>query len=298
MNKICRYCKTKNASSKEHLIANARLTAIKAHKIDNQNNDNIRKTYKGITCESCNNELGRYEEATLYNLAYATIWKILAGNVNGVFTDKNYLLSNTPNRDIESYEQQFLKIIQTQDAIIPNNTFRFDFYPNKTIIENHFGKAYLNHNFKIKDEKGNPLEGVAVLIKDNSASKQEKCYTSISDSDGSAFLSVLAHAELVKIVAEELLITNEETGEFIIKKIDVIIYLSISFSFAHRLIFILPIIGGFQTTWENALCSIQHKDFLKILQDNLEDITITNLIQYFQDDEIENLLQMKNKDKK
>jgi len=92
----CRFCKNKKASSKEHLIANSRLKDISSIHSENRPNDNVRKKFKGITCEEFNNNLGKYEGKKWSGLAYATAWKILAGNINKAF-DKHpaHQLKNT-----------------------------------------------------------------------------------------------------------------------------------------------------------------------------------------------------------
>jgi hypothetical protein len=71
----CRYCKVNNASSREHLIANRRITQINSYKTSKEINDNIPKIFKKITCEPCNNELGKYEDKGGHNLAHAKFGK-------------------------------------------------------------------------------------------------------------------------------------------------------------------------------------------------------------------------------
>jgi hypothetical protein len=143
----CIFCAEKNASSKEHLIANSRLRRIQSLKAEKQRNDNIRKKYKKITCEDCNRKLGQYEARQSVNLAYSTIWKILAGNINNAFTDQDYILSNTQGDSIQSFEKQIREVIEGE-YILPANTFAFDIEIPRDFPIN-FGLATFNYMQKL-----------------------------------------------------------------------------------------------------------------------------------------------------
>ena len=165
MIKRCVFCTERNASSKEHLIANSRLKRIQSFKAEEQRNDNIRKKYKKITCEICNRRLGKYEEKSPVTLAYSTAWKILAGNINGTFTDQDYILSNTKEEGVKSYEKQIRKIIEGE-FILPANTFAFDIENGNSFAIN-FGIATFNYKTEIVDENGHPVEDALLYLKDN-----------------------------------------------------------------------------------------------------------------------------------
>ena len=280
---ICKYCKEKNASSKEHLIANSRLISINSFKERNETNDNIQKTYKKITCENCNNELGKYEEKEWYNLAYATIWKVLAGNINAAFKRQpDYLLKNTSISTIQFFEQQFLDIIKTE-KIIPGNTFKFDFDPMNSALTNKFGLAVKSVVFKPVDENGKPIERVKIFSKDKGGGSNEGGYTVSTDETGKAELNILTRVELVRVVEEISTLTNLDTNEKRTFKTDFLIYVSFN-SNSHRLIFILPLIHQINTSWSNARIQLKHRDFLKIIQENFTELKITGLNEYFKRD--------------
>jgi hypothetical protein len=263
------------------LIANSRLITINSFKENGETNDNIQKTYKKITCEPCNNELGKYEELKWSNLSYATVWKVLAGNVNCAFDrSPEYLLNNTDKLTIESFEEQMFDIIKTK-KIIPENTFKFDFNPMKSDLTNKFGVAVKSVKINPVDESGKPIEGVKIFVKDKGGGSKEKGYTASSDKNGNAELNILTRVELVRILKEELTITNSKTKETKDIKIDFLVYISFN-SNNHRLVFLLPLIGKINTGWVNSDIEIKHRGFLKILQDNFEELSILELTKYFE----------------
>ena len=279
MNKSCRYCHEKPASSKEHLIASSRLSRIKSFKEEDNRNDNIRKTFKGITCSDCNNELGKYERDRWSNLAYATIWKVLAGNINSAFSSKEHQLTKTTKEDIELYEKQVLESIQKKLSLVAN-TFHFDFDSNSLIKKNQHTTALKKVCLNLVDESGNPVEGAKVYTKDKGGSEDEKGYLTESNVDGKAELKILMAYESVFVVPEKITITNQSTFANFCKEIDFIIYMSFDAN-QHRLIVILPIIGKIQTKWNDAELAITHKSFLDIAKEYVKDINITNVVPYF-----------------
>lgn len=280
---ICRYCKEKNASSKEHLIANSRLASINSFKAKKETNDNIQKTYKKITCENCNNELGKYEEKKWSNLAYATIWKVLAGNINDAFKRQpDYLLKNTSKSTIKFFEQQFLDIIK-KEKIIPGNTFKFDFDPMDSDLTKKFGLAVKPVVLKTVDENGKPIEGVKIFSKDKGGGSNEGGYIASTDGTGKAELNILTRVELIRVVEETSTLTNLDTNEKKSFKTDFLIYVSFN-SNSHRLLFILPLINQINTNWSNARIQLLHRGFLKIIQENFTELKITCLNEYFKSD--------------
>lgn len=265
MIKRCVFCTERNASSKEHLIANSRLKRIQSFKAEEQKNDNVRKKYKKITCEGCNRSLGKYEAESPVNLAYSTAWKILAGNINGAFTDQDYILRSTEEDGVKSYEEQLRNIIEGE-YILPANTFTFDIEIDNSFAIN-FGVATFNYRARIEDENG-PVEDALFCLKDNAGSEKEGEYSATSDEDGNCNLEILVAIELVRVFTSELTLRNVETGEVLVKNIDFIFYISLDS--LHRLILILPIIGATQTPWENSEVQFIHRDFLEIIWENFE----------------------------
>lgn len=269
-NKVCRYCGLRPASSKEHLIANSRLTRIKSLKYPGQPNDNVRKTFKGITCEPCNKELGKYEEGRWSSLAYATVWKILAGNLNSSFSDPSHKLSNSDVPYISSWEEILQLVVRDGHQVLPLLTFSFDFDPSSLKSDYSHTVAVQKIKISLKNEVGDPIQGGILYAKDKKGSSLNSAYVGISDAGGMAESTVLIALESVCVVAEELCIENTENGEKIFKLIDFIIYISFDFN-RHRLVLILPLIGDLQTPWPNCNLRASHKGFISILQKHIKE---------------------------
>ena len=278
--KICRYCFERPPSSKEHLIADRRLSRIKSFKEIEYRNNNIRKTFKKITCETCNKELGRYEDRSLLNLAYSTVWKILAGNINLAFFADYHKLKNSDISCIAHYESELLSIVKDDKAIMPFHTFYFDFDPASLPPISFHTAAVKNIKHIITDEAGNPIERAKVFFKDKAGSESEAGCIGISDSQGIAELGILMCLESVYVVPEVLWIENISSDEIISKVIDFIIYISFD-SNRHRLIVILPIFGSLHTSWPNANIRTTHKDFFSMAREYVREIKITSLRSYF-----------------
>ena len=278
--KKCRYCKKWAARSKEHIIVNSRLRSINKFKNPTQKNDNVRKTYKNITCNECNHALGEYESNSWSSLAYSTIWKILAGNANDAFEeDSEYILMHSDRDCIKHYENQILKCIKFNNVGIPDNTFSFSIDSNTVDPENKPGKAVKKVVFRTIDESGRPIKGAAVYMKPKGGSDKEKGYYSQSNEKGEASLSVLMRLEMVKIVSEKITIRNDYTKEIIYKDIDIIIYFSFNPD-NHRTLVILPLICKYNTGWPNTPFKLSHKGFLGIAQDYISEIRIVDLKPY------------------
>ena len=276
--KKCRYCRNSDATSREHIIVDSRLRSINKFKNSTQRNDNIPKTYKNITCKECNQILGEYESTKWSFLAYATIWKILAGNANDAFTKKSeYILKHSDKRCIEYFENVLLAAIKSKNLVLPEYTFTFDIEPKTLNSENKLGKAIQSAVVRcVGDELGLPIEGVVVYLKPKGGSDKEKGYYSQSNESGEASLNILMRLEMIKIVSERLTIQNSITKEEICKNIDVIIYVSLNLE-NHRTLVILPLLGTYNTGWPNTPLKTSHKGFLKIVQNHISDIKIVGL---------------------
>ena len=275
--KKCRYCQNCDASSREHIIVNSRLRSINEFKDTAQRNDNVRKTYKNITCEVCNHILGEYESKRWSFLAYSTIWKILAGNVNNAFEEgSEYVLKHSNKRCIKHFEDTLLTAVKSKNTVLPTNTFTFSVDLKTLDPENKSGKAIKNIIIKCVDESDQPIKGTAVYIKPKGGSDEERGYYSQSDEKGKASLSVLMRLEMVKIVCEKLVIQNDYTKEEIYKNIDIIIYVSLDLD-NHRTIVILPLICKYTTRWPNTPINLSHKELLRIVQNHISDIRIVEI---------------------
>jgi hypothetical protein len=111
------------ASSKEHVIHNSRRKSLRKK---GANLDNQQAQYKGITCSKCNEYLGRKEEKYNSSLAISTLWKVLAGNINGLF--KNHPWTLTKNTD-EATLRVYLEILKdafVNDKVFPQNMLGYD----------------------------------------------------------------------------------------------------------------------------------------------------------------------------
>jgi hypothetical protein len=270
----CRYCKDKNPSSKEHLVANRRLIQINSFKQLEEINDNVPKTFKKITCESCNNELGKYEDKSAFNLAHATIWKILAGNINNAFERyPEYILKISSLKTININEEQLLNIIK-ENLILPELTFTFSFDAQKSIFQNRFGEAVKKIVSKVLDENGNPIEDAVFYSKDSFLNNNDSGYISKSNKNGEINIDILTRIEKIKIIKENIHINNE------IKEIEIIIYISFDAN-NHRLILIFPLIGEIKIGLKNKFIEIIFEDLLIILQKHLPEISITELKNYY-----------------
>lgn len=274
----CRYCRTNNASSKEHLVANRRLSQINSFKNPEEINDNVPKTFKKITCETCNNELGKYEDKSEFNLAHATIWKILAGNINNAFERySQYTLNNSSIRTIAICEEQLFNTIQNS-LILPNLTFTFSFDAQKSVFQNRFGEAVSKNIPKVFDINGNPLDDVTLYSKDSFPNNNDIGYFAKSNNYGEFDLSILTNFEKIIIVKEniQIFIDNIETRS----DIDIIIYVTYNAN-NHRLILFYPLIGEIQNVKYNSIVEINFRDFLLILNSHIPEFAITELNEYF-----------------
>ncbi len=282
--KICRYCHKNTASSREHLIVKAMLSRINLLRSDDIKDDNIRKTFKNITCPECNNTLGQYEGKTITNLVYATVWKILAGNANSASFSEEHCLKNTGIEVIESHEKQLLEIIKGGERVLPNNTFYFDFDTNSVSDKSSYTMVSQKFRVRVVNEAGDPIEGASVAT--GGDSKHNAAYFTKTNSDGRTELQILRIYHAVFVTSEELIIENQHTLESFSKEVDVIISLSYN-SHGHRVIVVLPLVGTIQTGWKNSYIRFTYKkSYLDIVRNNIKDINITSLSPYFSEDNL------------
>lgn len=145
MNKKTRGCLfnskdcTKIASSKEHIIHNSRREFLRKK---GANLDNQKAQYKGITCAKCNEYLGRKEGKYNSSLAISTVWKVLAGNINGVFENHPWTLTQNTDKGTLNCYLQILKDAFIFDKIFPENMLGYDL--SYTTTTDKKGEAKLN----------------------------------------------------------------------------------------------------------------------------------------------------------
>ena len=279
--KKCRFCKVNNASSKEHLIADSRLRTINSFKSSTETNDNIQKTYKKITCEACNNKLGVYEEKYRHNLAYATIWKLLGGNINKSFDRQNeFYLNNSLYPAIELFEHLMLDVIRN-NKILQQHTFKFDLDPENSEFTNKFGFAAKKVVIKPVDESGMPIEGVKVFVKDKGGGKDEKGYISSSNECGVAELNILTRIESIRIIKETIFVEASNNGWKLKVDFDMIIYLSFD-SNSNRLLVILPLLHNLETQHGELIVElIDEAFFLKSFRRSFPELKVVSIEKYF-----------------
>lgn len=279
--KKCRFCRLNNASSKEHLIADSRLRTINSFKNAADANDNIQKTYKKITCEACNNKLGKYEEEHRHNLAYATIWKLLAGNINESFDRQNeFYLKNPTSPTIELFENMMLDVIKGK-SILPLHTFKYDLDPTSSEFENKFGFAAQKVVIKPVDENGMPIEGVKVFAQDKGGGEDEKGYIISSNEDGIAEFNILTRIESIRIIRETIIV--EPSSEDLKLKIDfeIIIYLSFD-SNSNRVLVILPLLHNLKTDYGELIITLfDEAFFLRSLRKSFPELEVVSIEKYF-----------------
>ena len=277
--KLCRYCRLNSSSSREHVIANSRLRDLR--NFQTNIGENLQKQFKGITCESCNNKLGnQYESLSPINQAYATIWKILAGNVNNVFSKApDFQISKTPRDELHFFEDRFLEVLR-ENKILLENTFHFDWDAERDFID-HYGVATKKVLHKATDYLGNPLGAVKVSFKDRAGSHKEKAYTIETGPDGAGQMEMGMHVELARVVTEDLRIKNLENNVTHTIPADIIIYISQAIN-AHRIavIIILPCITI--SEWPFSKFDFYHSDFLSILKIHFPEFKFKALNPFFE----------------
>ncbi|OYU13025.1 MAG: hypothetical protein CFE38_05365 [Comamonadaceae bacterium PBBC1] len=203
---------TKIASSKEHLISSKRLNQIKlTNKILTNANDNIKKTYKHITCESCNNELGIYESKSEINLGYATIWKLLAINYSKQEIKINYLkFKNTSLLTIFKFMTILQKCIK-ENGVFENSTFVFDYYLGAK-VEPTYNQGIFQSSIKSVDENGNPIEDVNIYISTNGFHSGDRGFATKSDESGTAKIRILKNADYLNIFSVPFYVVDHARG--------------------------------------------------------------------------------------
>ncbi|MCP5142442.1 MAG: hypothetical protein H6980_08845 [Gammaproteobacteria bacterium] len=126
MTKDCLYrgqnCTTA-ASSKEHVINNSRRKLIQKLGADLGNE---KARYKGITCNNCNRELGKHEARTWSELAIATMWKVVAGNINQVFINIPWARTTVTDIDTLTHYSDILRDALINEKVFPENMLTYD----------------------------------------------------------------------------------------------------------------------------------------------------------------------------
>lgn len=279
--KICRLCRINQASSKEHLIANSRLKTLNDYKENSETNDNIQKTYKKITCESCNNSLGEYERIRWCYLAYATVWKLLAGNLNSAFDrQRDFILENSSFHTIDMFEKFMADLIRSKN-ILPLYTFKFSLDPMKSELENKFGFAKQQVKLKAVGENDDPISSGTFFTQDKGGGEKEKGYIAAVNKNGSADLSILSRIEIIRIVkhAIEIQVFNEKSKEKI--DFDIIVYVSLDGG-GHRLLLGLPLISMTEIgSGQHISKSFDESFFLPIFKKCLPELEIISIEKYF-----------------
>lgn len=280
MSRVCRFCRSRPASSREHVVARSRLKTINSFKSDQERNDNIKKEYRGITCDKdspergCNNAIGKYEEFSWSNLAQATVWKVLAGNINQVFTEDWLIISNAPPDTILHYEDMLCSAIKSNSKF-PDLTYTFDLDASNSELFSKFGIASKSVHFRAR-------QGAAFYSKDSAASNEDAGYLAEANEQGEAELNVLMRLETIEVVTGEAELINLESGERKLFVADYIIYLSADAN-SHRIAFILPLVGGIVTGWSaEAAIEVGKANFLDILNKNMSNLKITKISPYFE----------------
>lgn len=281
----CLYCNENKADSNEHLIVDRRIKRINSFKTDQEKNDNIQKDFKKITCEPCNNRLGEYEEKSTWNLAYATIWKIIAGNINKAFNRlPEYYFGITSDKTIKFYENLLLNVVK-KELILPKNTFDFDFNPMNSSLSNKFGFATKKILINPVNEKGEPIEGAKIYTKDKSGSGTENGYIATSDKNGKAELKILTAIEKIRVVKETIKINNSNDLNSKEKNIEFesIVYLSFNAN-GNRLICILPLLHSVSTDWGDIIIELFDENFfLKTINKAFPEMEIVTIRKFFKE---------------
>ena len=109
---------TNYATSKEHVVHNSRRKLLRSK---GATLGNEQAQFKGITCENCNEFLGRYEEKSVSSLALSTVWKVLAGNLNRAFGRANWAETKHSSRiDLEEHAEFLRKVFINQGELREN----------------------------------------------------------------------------------------------------------------------------------------------------------------------------------
>lgn len=265
---------TEKASSKEHLISAKRLNAIKKTNKDSADtNDNIQKTYKHITCEECNNELGIYESASNINLGYATVWKLLA---------INYSEQNIKNYDLKlkySTQDAIFELMTTlrecigNEGVFESHTFVFDFYIGAA-IEPKYNQGIHRNSIKIADEDGNPIEGACVYIKTNGFHSGDKGLLTTSNPLGHAEIRMLKNADYLNIFSTPFCVTDHRLGFISETFIEWIIYVILNID-GERILIAMPLLEKNlkQYLFEEIYINTLHE----IITNNFQELEIKNL---------------------
>jgi hypothetical protein len=276
---ICQWCLKKRANSKEHLIVSKRLKEVRSKKLISERNDNVTKTFKGITCKDCNKLLKDYEERDSATLSYVTVWKLLAGNMNNKFSGhQNFLLVNSSCETIKFFGDMLKSAIQNGN-VFPNNTFRYSIDLNKWTAKNDTYSYVSNDPLTITAGKtGLPLEGARVYVSGNN--EDDIGVVKETGKDGRTELTLPMRVEKLYIIADEIRIENISTGETINKTIDFVFYISHRAEL-DRIIFFIPLQGKMNTPWKYSVVSIHQKNVRDLININMPEYGICKIRPYF-----------------
>ena len=272
---------TRTASSKEHLLANKRLSLIKAtNGKDEKVNDNIRKKYTHITCENCNNELGMYEAKSETNLAYATIWKLLALNYSGSsISTRDLQIKNAPLSVIESHLISLKKCIEA-NGIFQDQTFTFN-YAIGAKVDPKFNQGIFKGTLNVTDKKGNPIEGVIVYVKTNGFHEGNEGLIESSDESGLVPIKILKHADYLQVFSNSICFVDRPSGLILERTIDWIVYICLNATTQRHLIAfplldeeVLPCFS--MEIYESTLDSIHKEHFADLKISNLKSFRSLN----------------------
>jgi len=129
------------ASSKEHVINNSRRIFIKNR---GANLGNTKARFRGITCSNCNSYLGSIEEKTYSGLAIATLWKVLAGNINNAFERAPWAQIHYTDLITIKNTLDILRNALLEAKVFPENMFGYNLtYSGVSCVDGKFSMSVL-----------------------------------------------------------------------------------------------------------------------------------------------------------
>lgn len=93
---------------------------------------NMKARFRGITCNECNHVMGQIEEKTWSGLAISTMWKVIAGNINGAFDRAAWAQTQNSNPDTLNHYSEMLKDSLMNQKVFPNNMIGYDLNYSRT----------------------------------------------------------------------------------------------------------------------------------------------------------------------
>ena len=108
-----------HAESKEHVKNNSRRQFLRNKGADLGSE---KARFRGITCKECNEFLGQLENKYWSFLAMATMWKIIAGNLNDVFDRAEWAKTKVTDRHtLEVCSDGLSDALKKSKVFLPNN---------------------------------------------------------------------------------------------------------------------------------------------------------------------------------